>query len=293
MYEPWSPSDLKPEIPRHHILNKEFELHKKTQKPLLGTTKADVTLELYDNQMWTGEFLMGGDQVVDLVYDTGSAWLVVTSVTCENCLGTNYDHSLAPNFKQLTTDKSSLTYGSAHIEGYTAVDDAKISKDMGLKNFPFFDVVAQQGFGEFMDGILGMARTFYSGTMSSGPVYHDYLKERGEILQNVFGFYLGNDNEQSVLQIGSYSNSYMRNAAELVWLDLEYNYFWYSECDAYRVGDSDPGVSYTPQPVIFDTGTTYAYLPTSLYDDFTKKIMKGQKYYKESGVFVMNMADVE
>jgi hypothetical protein len=142
MYEPWSPSDLKPEIPRHHILNKEFELHKKTQKPLLGTTKADVTLELYDNQMWTGEFLMGGDQVVDLVYDTGSAWLVVTSITCENCLGTNYDHSLAPNFKQLTTDKSSLTYGSAHIEGYTAVDDAKISKDMGLKNFPFFDVVA-------------------------------------------------------------------------------------------------------------------------------------------------------
>jgi hypothetical protein len=195
MYEPWSPSDLNPEIPKHHILNREFELYKKTQKPLLGTTKADVTLSLYDNQMWTGQFQMGAGQVVDLVYDTGSSWLVVTSVTCESCLGTNYDHAASSTFKQLTTEISSLTYGSAHIEGYTAVDNARISNDMGLSNFPFFDVVTQQGFGEFMDGILGMSRTYYTGKFSSGPVYHDFLKERGEIVQNIFGFYLGNEDE--------------------------------------------------------------------------------------------------
>jgi len=155
---------------------------------------------------------------VDLVYDTGSAWLVVESVTCETCLGTDYDHSTSSTFKKLTESESQLTYGSAQIQGYTASDKANIQSDLGLSDFIFFDVVRQQGFGEYMDGILGMARTYYTGAFSSGPVYHDTLFTKKEITQNVFGFYLGNEDEDSVVQIGSFSNSYMRKPSELVWL---------------------------------------------------------------------------
>lgn len=63
--------------------------------------------------------------------------------------------------------------------------------------------------------------------------------DKGKITQNVFGFYLGDMDEGSSLQIGSYSSKYMRDPSELVWLDLEYNYFWYSTSTAFRIGDTE------------------------------------------------------
>ena len=52
---------LSPEIPEHEILNREFEIFKKTSKHRLGATRADVTLDLFENVMWTGKFLMGSN----------------------------------------------------------------------------------------------------------------------------------------------------------------------------------------------------------------------------------------
>lgn len=79
----------------------------------------------------------------------------------------------------------------------------------------------------------------------------------------------------------------MRNPAELIWLELSYNYFWFDTCDAYRVGDNDVGLSYDPQPVIFDTGTTYAYVPSVLYSTFVKKIFAGKKHEVIQGTYIM------
>ena len=37
--------------------------------------------------MWTGEIFMGGTTKMDVVYDTGSDWLLIEGSLCENCEG--------------------------------------------------------------------------------------------------------------------------------------------------------------------------------------------------------------
>jgi hypothetical protein len=106
-----------------------------------------------------------------------------------------------------------------------------------MNPFPFFEITSQTGFREQMQGILGMARTYYTGGFSSGPVYHDFLFNQGVVKQNIFGVYFGNMDEPSSIQIGTYSASFMRDPSELIWLDLEYHYFWMSQGDAVKVGD--------------------------------------------------------
>ena len=41
--------------------------------------------------MWTGEIYMGMLTKMDIVYDTGSDWLVVEGSECTNCEGNTYD----------------------------------------------------------------------------------------------------------------------------------------------------------------------------------------------------------
>ena len=42
-------------------------------------------LETVDGTIWTGEIYMGKLSMMDVVYDTGSDWLVVEGSTCTNC----------------------------------------------------------------------------------------------------------------------------------------------------------------------------------------------------------------
>jgi len=44
-----------------------------------------------DGFMWTGEIYMGKLTKMDIVYDTGSDWLVVEGSECSNCEGNTYD----------------------------------------------------------------------------------------------------------------------------------------------------------------------------------------------------------
>lgn len=51
---------------------------------------------------YIGPLYMGENfETVDMVYDTGSDWLVVASHDCKNCNGRTYDHSDEKSFKPL------------------------------------------------------------------------------------------------------------------------------------------------------------------------------------------------
>lgn len=46
--------------------------------------------------MFTGEIIMGEQQtVIDVVYDTGSDWLVIPDIDCLGCSGARHDSSEA------------------------------------------------------------------------------------------------------------------------------------------------------------------------------------------------------
>ena len=70
--------------------------------------------------MFTGVVHMGAAQTkIDVVYDTGSDWLVIPDSNCASCDGTKHDNSDA-----VVTDasQSERHYGSASLAGRTYKD---------------------------------------------------------------------------------------------------------------------------------------------------------------------------
>ena len=57
----------------------------------LGAANFATILTNANGYMWTGEIYMGKLTKMDMVYDTGSDWLVVEGATCSNCEGNKYD----------------------------------------------------------------------------------------------------------------------------------------------------------------------------------------------------------
>ena len=127
--------------------------------------------------MWTGEIVMGGNTKLDVVYDTGSDWLVIDGAGCSSCEGDVYDpaDSLGTATK-LTSSKSERNYGSASLTGYEWTDRVCINIGTCIDDFEFFLINTQKGLDEPIDGILGLSRNapFYiapDNGNTSGPLY--------------------------------------------------------------------------------------------------------------------------
>ena len=57
----------------------------KVEKHRLGAAEVEQWLKTVDGAMWTGPVFMGVFTPMDVVYDTGSDWLVVEDDRCQNC----------------------------------------------------------------------------------------------------------------------------------------------------------------------------------------------------------------
>lgn len=74
------------------------------------------------NTCYYGPVVVGG-QEMQVVYDTGSDWLVLESNSCESCPGSDrFDHTASPMFSPLGNGVSTREYGSATLYG-TEVND--------------------------------------------------------------------------------------------------------------------------------------------------------------------------
>lgn len=67
---------------------------------------------------WVGSIWMGAQKALDVVFDTGSDWLVVEGSTCVNCQGDTYD--ILPALKtgqarRVSAQTSERSYGSAKL----------------------------------------------------------------------------------------------------------------------------------------------------------------------------------
>ena len=76
-------------------------------------------------------------QVDDIVFDTGSAWLIVKSAALENSTGPIFDSSLSSTYVDGPNGEMEITYGSAHVVGKDGVDHVYLDEEQtfGLDNF--------------------------------------------------------------------------------------------------------------------------------------------------------------
>ena len=112
---------------------------------------------------------MGGTTEMDVVYDTGSDWLVMEGSSCSNCEGNLYDPSTSQGTpKKIATEISERNYGSASLTGYEYTDKVCITLTLCEDNFEFFLIETQKGISEPIDGILGLSRNYPLYVMQNG-----------------------------------------------------------------------------------------------------------------------------
>ena len=127
----------------------------------LGQDNFATILRNDDGYMWTGEIYMGKLSKMDVVYDTGSDWLVIEGQDCSNCEGNTYD--ITPSLETgdavaLSEKSSTREYGSAQLVGREYTDTVCILFSACVTDFEFFLIESQTGIREPIDGIMGLAR---------------------------------------------------------------------------------------------------------------------------------------
>ena len=106
----------------------------KTHK--LGQTADSLDLVNSSGTMWTGPIVMGGTTMLDVVYDTGSDWLVIESETCSNCEGNKYDLADSAGTPVKTnSQQTERNYGSASLQGYEYKDKVCVTLNVCLDEF--------------------------------------------------------------------------------------------------------------------------------------------------------------
>ena len=64
---------------------------------------------------------------MQVIFDTGSDWLVIESHKCYTCLKNKYNHELSSKWQNITNLVTEHLYGSARLYGFNVKD--KVSLD--------------------------------------------------------------------------------------------------------------------------------------------------------------------
>ena len=83
--------------------------------------------------------LMGGVVHMDVVYDTGSDWLVVEGHECSSCEGNTYNPDRSQGRpRQISDTESERNYGSASLKGHEYYDKVCVDLNTCVADFEYF-----------------------------------------------------------------------------------------------------------------------------------------------------------
>ena len=119
----------------------EQHVERREQHKKLGQMNFATILKNEDGFMWTGELYMGRLSKVDVVYDTGSDWLVVEGADCTTCQGNTYDPqpSIDTGLATVVSEtQSERNYGSASLKGREYTDTVCILFSACVPEFEYF-----------------------------------------------------------------------------------------------------------------------------------------------------------
>jgi hypothetical protein len=105
-------------------------------------------------------------QQLDVIYDTGSDWLVLDTDYCTDCHLPVFATKKSTTYRVVDGDLMYQEYGSASVTGYNSTDYISVvqtngwskTSDCQILAFPFFGLKNQIGIEESFDGILGLSR---------------------------------------------------------------------------------------------------------------------------------------
>jgi len=160
--------------------------------------------------------------MLDVVFDTGSDWLVLETNMCDDCNGTVYDTEKSFNFKFDATNLTKKEYGDASVTGYIARDSISVGGGTYLANFPWLAITEQKGIEENKEGVLGFSRQSSAGEERSAALIADYLTINNQISRETISFLIHNDNKYSFVDFGKWDINMTKNADpdNIVWVEM-------------------------------------------------------------------------
>ena len=130
---------------------------------------------------------------MNVVWDTGSDWLVVQGHECSNCEGRTYDGS-EYGIPQTNYDSERL-YGSASLLGREYIDKVCLNPRACVSKFEYYLISQQTGLNPPIEGILGMSMNAPfmlapDSDIEVGPLYVEALVKDSLIPAPQFSFYM-------------------------------------------------------------------------------------------------------
>jgi hypothetical protein len=179
---------------------------------------------------------MGYDQVEmdQIVYDTGSSFLVLETVDCTDCVNT-YDYTAnSDTYTEIADSDMDQTYGDGtFIEGIQVLDWVCMSTDADtcVTDYTWMNIQSY-GLGDDLNGILGLALNPTAWDYwTDGPFADSYIDEmfnQGIIGERIFAIAMRdvNDSADSWMDVGFYDETAMDNPDDLVWIESVWDYWW-------------------------------------------------------------------
>ena len=118
--------------------------HRKVGHPRVGEA-SKVPIFNHLNMVYTGSIWAGSqNQRLEVVFDTGSDWLVLETDLCSNCIAPFYKTEESKTIVIDSSSTSSINYGSASLTGSEATDRITVNMNTSIatavKNMRWFAV---------------------------------------------------------------------------------------------------------------------------------------------------------
>merc|ERR1719353_2125480 len=228
-------------------------------------SSGDVKINDFQNAQYYGQATIGTPpQTFNVIFDTGSAnlWVPNSKVGLRGLFKHKYKSSASSTYvKNGTVFK--IQYGSGPVSGIWSADTVSIA-GVAIKQQAFAEVEDASGLGLAysigkFDGILGLGWDRISVDGVETPMGN--LVKSGELSDNVFAFYLGNNAPGTLMNGGTDQSHY---TGDFTYVPLKSEDYWRIALDDLQIN----GKSYTTtKTAIVDSGTSLLAGPSA---DVTK-----------------------
>ena len=228
---------LTTQLSRFKLTKKTKTIHKKSHKKSHNRTlrnhhhlQETVLMLDFEDIEYSGDIRLGSNQqLFNLVFDTGSAYLWVASADCVVCpmsgIFESFNCSESTTCQQLEAFPVMISYGTGTLEGRLATDTVQIGTYVASQQ-EFIIATDLLEFPEMeAEGILGLG---FEATSDGVTTVMDNLKLQNQISDRVFSFYLGGKTNSYDPQftLDGYDSQLIASGSDLVYCDVIGNLFW-------------------------------------------------------------------
>lgn len=234
-----------------------------------------VPIQDFSDINYMGPIQLGANnQKFTVLFDTGSSNLWVPDSSLFGAYN-SFDCSASSTCKVDQSKLVPLAYGKGSLQGYKATDKMTIGS-ISVADFPMLLAIEEQDLSSSkFDGIMGLA---LGRNYPEYPTVLESLKSNNLISTGMFAMYLGEDpgstnRKIGELMFGGYDPKYA--LSEFQWVSVRKEteiLYWSTDLLGLSLGSTENvTLTKTNLPIIFDSGTSFLYLPQDTINALVKR----------------------